>query len=359
MNYIHCKHIRRWILAILLLLCCSTQSHAAFGLNLDSIAAMGKFPRFCVNTYRWGDQFFNGYDTLYVEPTGYKFTGKIKTESWTDYYHPRFENHSSMTMLSDPSTSLGFYLTYLAVSVGYDINISKIFGNDSGARKRWQFGFRCMLFSADFYLIKNDVGTSIKKIRFPNDGPSYSLNIPFDGVNTSEWGLSAYYFFNHKKYSEAAAFSQSRVQKRSGGSFFTGFAFSKQNVNFDFSKLPTDFHPVIPQELPDMQYTINCHNYAFIGGYGYNWVFHEGWNLGVTVAPMIGWSDGYVKQHDVRGTTFSMFMRGKLGIVWNHNQWFISGTSSMMANLVGSRDRNLLSSYFQLELSAGFRFNLW
>lgn len=359
LNQSHTIFARKWILPLLLLICCGLRGHAFFDINLDSIAAWGKFPRFCVNTYRWGDKFFNGYDTLYVEPTGYKFNAKIKIESWTDYYHPRFENKASMTMLSDPSTSLGFYLTYLAVSAGYDINISKIFGVHSRARKRWQFGFNCMLFAADLYFIKNDVGTTIKTFQYPEKGPSYPLNLPFNGINTSEWGLNVYYFFNHKKYSQAAAFNFSRVQQRSGGSFFAGIAFTKQNFHFDFSELPDQMLAALPQDLPEMQYTLNCHNYAFQGGYGYNWVFHKGWNLGVSVAPMIGWTDGYVVQQDDYGKTFAMLLRAKLGIVWNHKQWFAAGVGSCQANLIGSRERNLLTSYFTFELSAGFRFNLW
>ena len=55
---------------------------SALSLALDSIATWGKFPRFCVNTYRWGDKFFNSYDSAYVEGTGYKFNVKFKTDSW-------------------------------------------------------------------------------------------------------------------------------------------------------------------------------------------------------------------------------------------------------------------------------------
>ena len=47
---------------------------------------MGKFPRFVVNTYRWGNEFFNGYDTTYVQGTGYKFSAKITADSWMDGY---------------------------------------------------------------------------------------------------------------------------------------------------------------------------------------------------------------------------------------------------------------------------------
>ena len=84
--------------------------------DLDSIAAMGKFPRFVVNTYRWGDKFFNGYDTAYVKSTGYKFSAKITTDSWLDGYSFRLPNHTNIFMRSDPSTSIGVYATYLAVS---------------------------------------------------------------------------------------------------------------------------------------------------------------------------------------------------------------------------------------------------
>ena len=35
------------------------QAQAEF-LSLDTIASWGKLPRFCINTYRWGDKFFNG-----------------------------------------------------------------------------------------------------------------------------------------------------------------------------------------------------------------------------------------------------------------------------------------------------------
>lgn len=330
---------------------------SALSFNLDSIAAWGKFPRFCVNTYRWGDSFFNGYDTVYVNPTGYKFNAKVKVETWSDYYHPRFENNSAMTMMSDPSTSIGAYLTYLAVSVGYDVNISKLFGGSEKARKRWQFGFNCMLFAADLYFISNDVGTKIKTFQYP-DGFKEGLGVPYDGINTSEWGLNLYYFFNHKKYSQAAAFNFSRIQMRSGGSFFAGIAYNRQNFKFDLLKMPAHVRDALPQ-FDDNTYTLNSHNYAFQGGYGYNWVFHRGWNWGVSVAPMIGWTEGFVVEKQDMGKTFAMLLRAQTGVVWNHKQWFAGGVINLQSNLIGSRKRNMLTSYLTMEASVGFRFNLW
>lgn len=351
-------HIICFALLIASIVTGSVSQCYALSFNLDSIADWGKFPRFCVNTYRWGDKFFNGYDTLYVEPTGYKFNAKVKLESWTDYYQPKFKNDARMTMFSDPSTSLGFYLTYLAVSVGYDVNISKVFGIDANARKRWQFGFNCMLFSANLYLINNDVGTTIKRFQF-SDGHTENLDLDFHGINTSEWGINLYYFFNHKRYSQAAAFNFSRVQQRSGGSFFAGLAFTKQNYQFDFSELPDHIREDLPLFDED-RYVLNSHNYAFMGGYGYNWAFRRGWNWGVTVAPMLGWTDGLMIGNSVNeGTTFAMLLQARTGVVWNHKQWFAASIFSCQANLIGSRERNMLTSYFTFEVSAGFRFNIW
>lgn len=100
----------------------------ALSFDLDSIAQWGKFPRFVVNTYRWGDRFFNGYDTTYVAGTGYKFNAKIITESWLDGYRFVTPNNKYILMHSDPSTSVGVYLSYLALSGGYDVNVSKLMG---------------------------------------------------------------------------------------------------------------------------------------------------------------------------------------------------------------------------------------
>ena len=49
---------------------------------LDSIAEWGKFPRFCVNVYRWGDKFFNSYDSTYVQGSGKRWNIKLKGDSW-------------------------------------------------------------------------------------------------------------------------------------------------------------------------------------------------------------------------------------------------------------------------------------
>lgn len=331
------------------------QSSHALSFNLDSIAEWGKFPRFCVNTYRWGDKFFNGYDTTYVKGTGYKFNAKVTTDSWLDGYRFTLPNNTHIFMRSDPSTSVGLYATYLAVSAGYDVNISKLFGGVDRSRQRFRFGFNCMLFAAEVYLIKNDVGTTIKRF-----GPSSSrnnLSIPFNGINNSTWGLDAYYFFKHKRYSEAASFNFSRIQQKSHGSFYTGISIYEQNLDFDFSTVP-DYLKVYLVDWPDYKYTVNTKNYAVRLGYGYNWVFAPNWVLGVSESPIIGIRKGYVNS-GIEKISMSLYNRFKLSTVWNSGRFFFGCVGKLDLAIVNNQKTTYAGGVLSGEAVFGVRFNLW
>ena len=333
----------------------SMSSLPAYGIsfNLDSIATWGKFPRFVVNTYRWGDKFFNGYDTTYVRSTGYKFSAKITTESWLDGYSFRLPNKTGIFMRSDPSTSVGVYLTYLAVSAGYDINVSKLFGGADQSRKRLRFGFNCMLFAAEAYLISNNVGTTLKKF-----GPEHHLNLPFDAIDNSTWGVDAYYFFNHKRYSEAASFNYSRLQQKSQGAFYTGFSIYSQRLRFDFSGLPEELKTILPSHWNNYIYQVNTHNYALRFGYGYNWVFAPKWVLGVSESPIIGVRKGYVNS-DISKVSLSLYNRMKLSVVWNNGPWFAGVTGRLDVAIVTDRETTYAGGVLSGEAVFGIRFNLW
>lgn len=331
----------------------------SLSLALDSIAEWGKFPRFCVNTYRWGDKFFNSYDTAYVEGTGYKFNLKLKTETWDDRYHFSLPENYRMNLVSDWSTSAGFWLSYLAVSVGYDLNVSKYFGGSDRVRRRFNFKFNCALFGADLYWITNDVGTTVKQFG-PRD-EMMTLNIPFDGINTTVFGIDTYYIINNKRYSRAAAFNFGKIQKRSQGSFFFGFSYWKQNFNFDFNKLPMSIKEDLPPSWAErgyVYYTDN-HNYTARAGYGYNWVFAPHWLMGVSESPMLGIKHGYFNAHDQKKTSCSLANRIQLSLVWNNNHWFAGFIGTADNTLIYDKNHQLISGIYNLELSVGYRFNLW
>ena len=344
------------ILSVLSLLCGTGARALSF--NLDSIAEWGKFPRFVVNTYRWGDKFFNGYDTTFVKSTGYKFNTKLTTESWADGYRFVLPNNKYIYMQSDPSTSAGLYLTYLAVSAGYDVNISKLLGGVDRSRQRFRFGFNCMLFATEFYMIRNDVGTTIK--RFGDKHKPMRLNLSFNAINNYTWGVDAYYFFNHKRYSEAASFNFSRIQRKSQGAFYTGFSIYTQKLDFDFKGLPQDLRDQLPENWYDYHYRVNTHNYAVRLGYGYNWVFARHWVLGVSESPVVGVRKGFVNS-DIEKVSFSLYNRTNLSVVWNSpdNRFFFGALGKFDVAIVNEEKTTYAGGVLSGEAVFGVRFNLW
>ena len=331
-------------------------SASAISFDLDSIATWGKFPRFVVNTYRWGDKFFNGYDTTYVVGTGYKFNAKLTTDSWLDGYQFRLPNGKEILMRSDPSTSAGVYLTYLAVSAGYDVNVSKLLTGKERSRKRFRFGFNCMLFAAEFYIMNNDGGTTIKKFG-DSHYPSHP-NLDFNGIDISTWGVDAYYFFNHKRYSEAASFNLSRIQKRSQGAFYTGFSIYTQHIDFNFNSLPPSMLVQLPESWQGYRYYVNTHNYALRFGYGYNWVFAPHWVLGVSESPIIGVRKGFVNS-DIEKVSLSLYNRAKLSVAWNNDRWFFGASGKFDLSIINDKSTTYASGILSGEVVLGYRFNLW
>lgn len=339
------------------LLTISLQGIHARSLALDSVAAWGRFPRFCVDTYRWGDRFFNSYDTAYVEGTGYKFNIKAKTETWTDNYIFQLPDGYRMRFASEMNTSSGLWLTYLAVSMGYDVNLSKYFGGSETLRKRFQFRFNCALFAADLYWITNDVGTRLTS--YGSSENRVSCDIPFDGINTNIFGIDAYYFFNNKRYSRAAAFNYSKLQKQSQGSWFAGLSYWTQDFEFNFTRLPDHVRVDIPEMWGGNDvFHIKNRNYSLRGGYGYNWVFHPHWLLGVSESPSIGFKYGTVNGENPR-LSVSLYNRFQTSVVWNNKRWFAGAVFSLENGLYFDRRQSLVNGMLNAELTAGYRFNLW
>lgn len=331
----------------------------SFSLALDSIAAMGKFPKFCIDVYRWGDRFFNTYDSAYVTGTGYKFNIKNRTETWSDRYEFNLPNDYEMHMASDACTSTGLYLTYLAVSFGYDLNVSKLFGSREAARNRFVFQFNCALFSVDLNWMNNNVATRIRKFGHADDVRDYDLR--FDGINTDVFSVTAVYYLNNKKYSQASPFNYSKIQKKNQGSFFFGLSYWTQNFNFDFSGLPASMRAELPEAWAERGYRYEAknRNYTLVAGYGYNWAFAPHWVAAVSESPYFGLKSGYINYTENWKYSFSLFNRARLAVVWNNRHWFAGGILKVDNNLIYDKDHTLVNTVINGEVSVGYRFNLW
>lgn len=331
----------------------SLSGTAASRFDLDSIAQWGKFPKLCIDVYRWGDKFFNTYDSAYVVGSGYKFNVKMTADSWLDYYSFHLPDDNKVNLRSDPSTSVGAYLTYMAVSFGYDINLSNLFGSVKHARSRYKFGFNCSLLSFEVYWEDNDVGTRLRDF-----GTMKNLDVDFNGVHVDSRGIDVYYFFNHKKYSQAAAFAFSKIQKRSQGSLYAGFSYYSQNLDFDFGQLPSAMLERLPEWWVDHHFRVKTNNYGIRFGYGYNWVFARHWNMGVTASPTVSISRGFVNSME-NTTNVSLFSRIKMSVAWNNGRWFAGLIGSVDSAIIVDRHTVFAGNNLSATALIGYRFNLW
>lgn len=344
------------ILVVVVVFIASAPATHAFSLALDSIASWGKFPNFCIKTYRWGDKFFNSYDSTYVVGTGSKFNVKFKTDSWADHYLFELENDTRINMVSDASTAMGAYVTYLAVSVGYDINISRYFSGNTKSRKRFNFAFNCALFGADMYIYDNNIGTTIT--RFGHRGNPDKVHIPFKGLDNKAFGLDLYYFLNNKRYSQAAAFNFSKIQRRSQGSWYFGFTYMNEQYNFNFSSLDEDLKQQLPGRWNDYTYNVKVKNYFLKVGYGYNWVLGRHWMVGVSESPMFGIRNGVVNATETRNT-FGAYNMLRMSAVYNRKNLFTGIVGRLATSLVRDHKSMMISNMMSVEWSVGYRFNLW
>ena len=211
----------------------ATQPASALSLLPESIARTGRFAAFCVRTYYWADRFFNGSDTAYVQSTGYKMNVKFRSGSWSDINEFYFDGDHRMKMQSPYCSSIGFDVQYLAVALGYDINVNRLFGGSDRSKSRFNFEFSSALLSGRLYSIRNNDGMTVSRF-----GEYRNLNLDFSGMSTSTWGVDATYYFNHRRYSNSAAFSFGKIQRRSQGSFMLTAAYQRQKMEFDFAQLP-------------------------------------------------------------------------------------------------------------------------
>ncbi len=340
-------------LLLFVALSCISRPAAAITLHPDTIAKAGKFPAFCMRAYSWVDRFFNSTDTAYVGATGYKMNIKLKSSSWADINEFYFDSDHRMKMQSPYCSSIGFDVQYLAIALGYDININRLMGGNDRSKSRFNFELSSALLSARLYSIKNHDGMTIRRF-----GDNSNLWLDFSDMSTSLWGIDATYIFNHRKYSSSAAFSFGKIQKRSQGSFLLTFAYQSQKMEFDFNSLPDEVHSWLPDEWKGRIYAASGHNISLGGGYGFNWVPCRNITIGLMAQILPSLSHGYINSpHKVY--SFRMSYRGGLSAVWNQDRWFVGASAKADASFIYSRSSTLTNALVNFDIKAGWRFNLF
>ena len=317
----------------------------------DSTMGYPKFVKFCYRTYVWGDRTFNSYDSAYVKPTGKNWKLILKSDNWVDSYIGHPVKDVNQIMNSNLVSNIGLSLSFMAVSVGYSVNVSNLL-HGSNLSNKVDFSFTCARFAADAYYWENNNEINVT-YKIKNEGEGlHKLKQP--GVSRKAMGLTAYYFFNNRRYAQAAAYCFSKYQKRSAGSWLAGFSLQHFDVSFDVEQFSDEARAYFQSldEVPRILYN----DYCVLFGYGYNWVLGRKWLLNVTATPYMGYRYNHFHHDDQMTSAVSLNMRVRSAAVYNHKNYFVGFQGFADHHRYKTKNSRLVNSTIDFTALMGIRF---
>ena len=317
----------------------------------DSTMGYPKFLKFCWKTYKWGDHAFNSYDTSYVQSTGKNWKLILKSDNWIDSYIGRPAKDTYMVMNSNLVSNIGVSLSFMAVSVGYSVAVSNLIHGGKFSDKV-EFSFTCARFAADAYYWenRNEVNVTYTDTNIDDNRHEFRMS----GITRKALGLTAYYFFNNRRYAQAAAYCYSKYQKRSAGSWLAGISLQHFDVRFDVDQLSDEARVYIPTQADAPRILYN--DYCLLVGYAHNWVLGRKWLLNVTLTPYIGYRYNHFHSNDGMASALSLNLRGRIGAVYNHKKFFVGIQGYADHHRYKAGDGRLVNSMIDFTALAGIRF---
>lgn len=271
-----------------------------------------------INVIRSVDHVFNAQDTTYITGTGYRFKAYLTTENWFDSYAMRLGKGLPMTLRSDLTSTLGLYVNAVGISLGYSVDMTHTFAGRKQVCKKWELGADTELFTINFHRYSNNYGSFVRS--FGNVNYGHPIHMEMAGMRMKNIGADLYFYINNKRYSRAAAYSFSKIQKKSAGSIIVGLQYTNLDLNIDLSTLPSALKPMLP-DIPQT-YRFHYSDYAFIVGYGYNFALGKNFLLNLTGTPSIGWNTCYPDSSEGSGNLVSLNVKGSFSLVWNSGRFF-------------------------------------
>lgn len=308
---------------------------------------------------KWGWRTFkivkraiNEYDTTYVKGFGKKFKVSLKGNCWFDNYDCRVDD-AQLRFYSSSTNSVGAYVSFLGISVGYQLGFDQIKGVRPRSNK-FNIGLTCARFSVEYYRIRNSGDMDIT-FDF-GDNEKIRLN-DFPGLVRRSWGVDAYYYFNNKHYAPSAAYSNSLRQLRNAGSFFSGFSISHESFSANPKDLPQELLDEDPNVNDEEQTLFNYTDYSVNFGYGYNVVLSPHFLFNATMLIYTGVKYAHLKSQADGGNTFwAINGKPRIGLAYNSNRFFASLQGSINSHFFNTGSNRFRSTIYDFSLIAGLRF---
>ena len=189
--------------------------------------------------------------------------------------------HSDWNLCFEPpiASSVGFWVGYRGTGFSFAKSLTKNAGRYySVSSTGTKYGFNFLLrrfntqdakFSATDYENGQTTGKYDTDVKMPS--PVWIRSVYING----------YYVFNGRRYSQAAAYNQSVIQRRSAGSFLVGATWYQSS--FDYADIKNALFMIIGHGI----YRIKVHQANLGIGYGYNWVPLRGLVVNAMAMPTV------------------------------------------------------------------------
>lgn len=314
-----------------------------------------RFPKFCLKVYNWGDKTFNSYDPAYVSGTGKNWKLYVKSENWNQSYHYVFSlfNRNNVSVRSAINCDLGISLNFMAVGLSYTRAMDKSIYGSKNNRQTFDFSFTCSRFSAEVLSQKTKGNAFVDRFGDYEDGKY--IHMPFEGLTQSQSSVTAFYFFNHNKYSQAAAYCYSKYQLKSAGSFIGGLRWGSRKLVMDFSDLPDEMKSANPEFplISSFKYT----EYSILTGYAHNWVLNKHLLLNVTAMPCFGYrkSELHDFEHN-RREMLSANILARMSLTYNYKLLFCGLVMKFDGGFILNKNYEFFNSTQYATAIVGIRF---
>ena len=310
---------------------------------------------------------FDRTEDDYIEPQHYEFTvmGQV-TRTYENFVLS--SNGQSIRLAPDRQTKVGPYFGWRWFFFGYMFDIKNIGFSQNGLRKSFDLSIYSSQVGVDIFYRRTGDDYKIRDVDLDGVDGRLFEGMPFAGVNVGITGVSAYYIFNHGRFSYPAAFSQSTCQKISCGSWLAGAGYTHNTLDMDYEELEKALNSRMGggQELKldsgmmfkDIQYN----DFIISGGYAYNWVFAKNCLFCASAQLALNYKTSWGKVADEKqGFDFAKVnLDGiwRFGLVYNNTRWYVGASAIFRSNNYRSSRFRANNMFGSLNAYIGYNFVL-
>lgn len=315
---------------------------------------------------------FDEIDTNYVEPIDYNYTAMLQATRNLEYYTIGNVDYDSRVSFAERNNlRVGPYFGWRWLFLGYTFDVLHLGKKPKSRGINLDLSFYTSRVGLDLFYHRTGENFNFRQIHGMSDAIKVLEGEPCGNyISTQLIGLKAYYNFNSKRYSNQAIYSQSKLQRRSAGSFQLGVSFTQHDVLFNYQALPDPFVQEYGQEAFKALERVKYRDYAIHIGYAYNWVIARNWCLGMSLMPAISltWTSTktamiqslsvedeevsddkpfYTKIYDSfrRQAALGLDFTARSGVIYNNGKWF-AGISAIIHNFNYQRNDMRFSNTF-------------